>query len=190
MKLQRYFFISEDLDVLEALEKRLEDKGVSRMRIHILSEDDSGVERHTGLHAVESIMKTDLFHSGVVGLLLGVCAAALFLGLVWYFGWNQLTEAGWLPFGFGAFILMGFFMWEGGLLGIQTHNHHFREFEQALNTKKHVFFVDLEPEFEGLLDEFVKNSSAVKRAGVAKAPPRWLLVGEQKISHFVRETLP
>ncbi len=190
MKLHRYFFVSANLDDLEALEKRLEEKGVSRSRIHVLSWDDTAVERHSGLHEVESVMKSDLFHSAAAGLLVGVGASALLLWLTWVFGWNQVGGVGWLPFVFAAIVVLGFFVWEGGLLGIQIHNHHFRAFEQVLNDKKHIFFVDLEPALEAMLDELILAFPSVKKAGTAKSQPRWLLLGKQKISHFLRETLP
>jgi len=190
MKLQRYFYIGENLDDLEVLERELEEAGVERPRIHVLSQDDSAVEHHKDLHEVESIMKSDLLHSTVIGLLVGLLAGGLLLWLTWVFGWYTLTGAGWLPFVLGAAFLVVYFVGAGGFLGFQTHNHHFRAFERALNDNKHVFFVDLEPSRGATLEKIVQQHASLTPAGVAKSSPRWLVVGEQKMSHFLRETLP
>ena len=54
--MKRYYFISDDLDDLEAIETQLEAQGISTPQIHVLSEKDAEVESHH-LHDVNSLMK-------------------------------------------------------------------------------------------------------------------------------------
>ncbi len=54
------------------------------------------------------------------------------------------AKVGWVPFVFLAIVLLGFFTWEGGLIGIQLPNSRFRRFEKALRAGEHVFFVDVD----------------------------------------------
>ena len=144
MKMLRHYFISSDLDDLERFEEELERAGIANPQIHCLSLDDTSVENHHHLHEVSALMKKDLIHAGEYGVLIGVVAAALVLGVTSYAGWHE-SPAGWIPFVFLAIILLGFFTWEGGLWGVQTPNAHFKRFEEALKAGKHVFFVDSEP---------------------------------------------
>ena len=41
--MKRYFFLADNLDKLAAIEHDLEENGLSRPQIHVLSHDDSGV---------------------------------------------------------------------------------------------------------------------------------------------------
>lgn len=190
MRLNRHFYSSSSLDGLETLEKQLEQAGVDRLRIHVLSLDDTAVENHKGLHEVESLMKTDLIRSALSGLLLGAVLAALFLFLTILFDWPASTGFGWVPFGFATAIILGIVAWEGGLLGIQRHNQHFRKFEKMLNEGQHLLFVDIEPDRESTLSEIAGEHADISKVGKAKSAPRWVLLGEQKVTHFLRETMP
>src|SRR5262245_25154162 len=119
MKMHRHYFISTDLDDLERFEEELERAGIANPQIHCLSLDDTSVENHHHLHEVAALMKKDLIHAGEYGLLIGVVAAALVLGVTRFAGWHE-SPAGWVPFVFLAIILLGFFTWEGGLWGGQA----------------------------------------------------------------------
>lgn len=189
MKLNRYFFISDDLDDLERLEEDLEAAGIVTPQIHVLSLKDSAVERHHHLNAVTDLMKTDLVHSTLIGAALGVCAAALALLVPWSMGWTA-TEAGWVPFVFLAIVLLGFLTWEGGLRGIETPNVHFRRFESALKNGQHVFFVDLEPGQEDILNRVLQRHPTVKEAGIQSGAPHWLIAMQFRMKRFFTETFP
>ena len=83
----------------------------------------------------------------------------LVLVVAYLAGWTE-SPAGWTPFIFLAVVLLGFCTWEGGLIGIQDPNHNFTRFEQALKDGKHVFFVDLEPGQEAILETVLKSPRA------------------------------
>jgi len=180
MKMHRHYMISDDLDDLEALERQLEAAGISTPQIHVLSNDDAELARHTHLHEVQSFMKSDLVHSTTRGALIGVPAAILVLVVAYFAGWTQ-TAAGWIPFVFLAIIVLGFCTWEGGLAGIQRPNHNFTPFAQALKDGKHVFFVDLEPGQEAVLEKVLGEHARIEPAGTGRPVRHWIVSLQQKL---------
>jgi hypothetical protein len=179
MKMLRHYFISDSLDDLEVFEEQLEAAGVATPQIHVLSRNDAEVHRHPHLHEVESFMTKDIVHSTIRGAVVGLCGAALVLIVAHLAGWTQ-TAVGWMPFIFLALVVLGFCTWEGGLFGIQTPNHNFRRFEKALNDGKHVFFVDLEPQQEAILEKVLKSHPQVELAGTGPSTRHWLITLQQK----------
>ena len=158
MHMQRHYFISDNLDDLEVFEEQLEAAGISTPQIHVLSRNDAEVEHHHHLHEVQSFMKNDIVHLTMRGAAVGICAFVLVLVVAYVAGWTQ-TAAGWTPVVFLAVVLLGFCTWEGGLLGIQKPNHNFTRFEAALRDGKHIFFVDLEPRQEAVLEKVLQVTS-------------------------------
>ncbi len=183
----RHYYISDDLDDLERLEQELEQAGVAKPQIHVLSEQDAEVERHH-LHAIEPVLKKDVVHSTELGAAVGVLAAALVLFLAWFLGWHD-SAAGWVPFIFLAVVLLGFCTWEGGLIGIQIPHFQFKRFQRLLKQGKHVFFVDVEPEQESILSDITKRHPSLAVAGTGPATPSWVVKGQDKF-HKVMKILP
>ncbi|MDA7768769.1 NAD/FAD-utilizing enzyme, partial [Porticoccaceae bacterium] len=60
--MRRHFYICNNLDELELVEKELENHGISTPHIHVLSLDDGEVARHSRLHEVEAVLRTDVVH--------------------------------------------------------------------------------------------------------------------------------
>lgn len=189
MSTLRHYFISDSLDELEVVEQELERQGVETPQIHTLSLDDTGAENHVNLHDVSSFMKKDVIRSGELGALIGAIGAALVLGVAYFAGWSS-SVAGWVPFIFLAIIVFGFSTWEGGFIGIQRTNKNFQRFEKALESGKHVFFVDLAPEQEGILEDALRQHPNLELAGTERGTPTWVMKGQKHIPHFLRETLP
>ena len=189
MNMLRHYFISDSLDDLEVFEEQLENAGVSTPQIHVLSRNDAEADHHDHLHQVNSFMKKDVVHSTVLGAIVGLCAFLLVLSVAYFAGWTE-TAAGWLPFIFLAVVLLGFCTWEGGLRGIQEPNHHFRRFEKALREGKHIFFMDLEPNQEAVLEEVLKSHPQVELAGTGTSTPHWFIEWQKRIPRFFKETFP
>nr|WP_298172347.1 magnesium transporter [uncultured Pseudomonas sp.] len=182
--MKRHYYISDDLDELEVLEDELETDGISTEQIHVLSERDADVQQHR-LNDVASLMKQDIVHSGIVGMVVGVLLALLVLGGAYLLGWTD-SPAGWAPVGFLAIVIMGFCMWEGGFFGIQVQNSQFRRFKQRLEEGKHVFFVDVEPEQETRLEQAVRRHPKLIVAGVDPSAPSMAVNLLQRFNRFRR----
>ena len=181
--MKRQYFISDDLDDLEIVERDLESAGVTTPQIHVLSEDDSGVELHH-LHEVEAVLKKDVVHGTELGALVGVIAAAAILILAWLSG---LTETyTWVPAIFLSVIVLGFCTWEGGLIGIQEPHTDFRRFQDDLHQGKHILFVDVDPEQENILRNVVNQHPKLKDAGEGSSTPRWVVGAQQKFTRFMQ----
>ena len=189
MSILRHYFISDSLDDLERVEQELEERGVDTPQIHTLSLDDTGAENHVHLHDVSSLMKSDVIRSGELGAVIGVLGAALVLSVAYLTGWVN-SPAGWIPFIFLAIIVLGFCTWEGGFIGIQRTNAHFRRFESALKAGRHVFFVDVTPAQDDTLKEVVARHPGLELAGTERGTPQWIMAGQKRIPHLLRETLP
>ena len=189
MKMLRHYFISDNLDDLEVFEEQLEGAGVSIPQIHVLTSHDAELDHHEHLHRVQSFMKKDVIHSALLGAVVGACAFVLVLSVAYLAGWTE-TAAGWLPFVFLAVVLLGFCTWEGGLFGIQKPNYHFARFEQAIKNDKHIFFVDLEPRQEAVLEKVLKSHPRVELAGTGASTPHWFIEWQKKIPRFFKETWP
>ncbi|MFS2067160.1 magnesium transporter [Pseudomonas sp. CT11-2] len=182
--MNRHYYISDNLDDLEALETELEANGINTEQIHVLSEQVADVEEHH-LHEVNSLMKQDVVHSGEIGAAVGVPLAALILGGAYWLGWTE-TAAGWVPFIFLAIVIFGFCIWEGGFFGIQVPNAHFRNFKQMVEDGKHIFFVDVDPNQEPVLDRVIEHHPKLKIAGTGTASPHWTVAWLHKWHQFKR----
>lgn len=181
--MKRHYYISDDLDDLEHVEEELEKAGLATPQIHVLSTKDAEVAHHHHLHEVESLMKKDIVHGTEIGALVGVCAAAVVLAVAYFTGWHETVT--WVPFIFLAIIVLGFCSWEGGLFGLRLPNHHFKRFQELLKEGKHIFFVDVDPEQEAVLESVVNAHPRLELAGEGKAAPRWIVRGQQRWKEFV-----
>ena len=180
--MDRYFFISGDLDDMGMVEKELENAGVTTAQIHVLSKDDEALAR-CDLHEVHAFMKTDVVRSGLRGAIIGVVAAISVLIFAHY---SSVTEnIGWLPFVFLSIVLLGFCTWEGGFLGFQIPNAQFKQFEEVLAQGRHVFFVDVTERELPLLQGVTGRHQGLKPAGVGNSSPHWLIGWQNQFQKFV-----
>jgi hypothetical protein len=171
--MNRHYYVSESLDELETLEYELEHQGIATPQIHVLSENDAGVERHN-LHDVPSILRRDVIRSGELGAAAGVILSTGVLLAAYVFELTK-TPAGWLPFVLLSIVVLGFCTWEGGLIGIQRTNVHFKRFQKLLKEGKHIFFVDVSPRQEPVLARVLSRHPRLWVAGTGSAPPDWLV---------------
>ena len=181
--MKRHYYISDDLDDLEIVERDLESAGVTTPQIHVLSEDDAGLDQHH-LHKVEAVLKKDVVHGTELGAVVGVIAAAAVLAIAHYSG---LTETyTWVPAIFLAVILLGFCTWEGGLIGIQEPHVDFRRFEDDLKAGRHILFVDVDPEQEETLKRITEQHPKLQVAGEGAATPKVVVKAQEKFSDFMK----
>jgi len=179
--MKRHYFISTDLDDLEHVEQELEQKGVSTPQIHVLSEDDAGVETHH-LHEVEAVLKKDVVRGTELGAVVGVIGAGAILTLAWFSGLTATYT--WVPAIFLAVIVLGFCTWEGGLIGIQEPHSDFKRFQDQLHEGKHVLFVDVPADQESILQSVVRNHPKLQDAGEGESTPGWVIGAQRKWTRF------
>lgn len=180
--MQRHYYISTDLDDLEQIERDLESAGVTTPQIHVLSEDDTGVEEHH-LHEVEAVLKKDVVHGTERGAVVGVIGAIAVLLIAWLTGISETYT--WVPAIFLSIIVLGFCTWEGGLIGIQEPHVDFVRFQEDLQAGKHILFVDIDPDQESTLEAVVSAHPGLKAAGLGRATPKLVVVAQQKWSKFM-----
>lgn len=180
--MKRYYFIDDDLEDLAQIERELEAKHVPTTQIHVLSQDDAGVQGHH-LNEVHSFFKKDIIRSGEIGGLIGLGVSILSIAIAYFSGLPDLI--GWIPFVFLSIVLLGFFTWEGGLFGIQVPNSRFRQFEKALKNGDHIFIVDVGPEQEAVLKDVISVHPALRPAGGGRPAPRWVIGAQQKWREFL-----
>ncbi len=180
----RHYYISDDLDDLEAVGQELENEHITAPQFHVLSNDEAAVEKHQ-LHEVEAVLKQDVVHSTELGAVIGIALAALVLAGANLLGLTD-SAAGWLPFIFLAIVVLGFCTWEGGLIGIQLPNYQFSRFEKILEQGKHVFFVDVEDTQEPILATIVNRHPHLQLAGLGDATPRWVIRCHDRYSSFMK----
>lgn len=180
--MKRHFFMESRLDQLEKVQQDLLANGLNEPQIHVLSRDDAGVVRHH-LHEVHSLLRQDVMHSARVGAMFGLAISALSITVAYASGLPETL--GWVPFVCLSLVLLGFFVWEGGLFGIQVPNAQFQRFEEALQAGQHMLIVDIEPGQEAVLRQMLNSHPGLKPAGMGLAAPSWLVRGQQRWQDFV-----
>jgi len=179
--MKRYYFIGDDLNVVATVEHDLMTNGIAAEQIHVLSHDDASAEARR-LHDVQSLMKKDVIHSAEIGALFGLAASLLAIVVAHLTG--LAAKIGWVPFVFLAIVLLGFFTWEGGLIGMHLPNSRFRRFERALRAGEHVFFVDVEDAQESRVQHILAAHPHMRPAGTGIPTPRWLVALQANARRF------
>ncbi|MDQ2078488.1 NAD/FAD-utilizing enzyme [Marinimicrobium sp. ABcell2] len=181
--MKRHFYLSNDLDDLEVLERDLESQNIDWPQIHILSNNEAGVENHH-LHGVESLLRQDVVHSTKIGFVVGVVVALIPLAAAYIIGLEQGYL--WIPVIFLSIILLGFCTWEGGFIGIQRPHHDYRKFEKALASGKHVLIIDVHANQEETLKSVLAKHPRIHAAGDGDAAPGWLIGLQRRWYRFIR----
>jgi hypothetical protein len=184
--MNRYYYISDNLDVLEELQIDLENHGVDTERIHVLTEQETEVrDRH--INKVESLAKQDMIRYGLRGAVVGVGLALAILVIALVVGLMDTVWA--VPILFLAAVVLGFCTWEGGFIGAQVPNEEYRRFQDDLNHGRHVLFLDIEDNEKNHLDQAISTRPQLKHAGTGKPEPSTTWHFRRWVRHMIR-TLP
>lgn len=183
--MKRHFYISDDLDDLEIIEKQLEDAGVTTPQIHVLSEDNAGVKAHR-LNDVEAVLRKDVVHGTELGAVVGVLGAAIILLAAWATGIADTIT--WVPPVFLSVIVLGFCTWEGGLIGIQKPHSDFVRFQDTLRSGKHVLLVDVSTDQEHILHQVTGAHPKLAAAGEGHSSPGWFLGARAIFEQMIKGT--
>lgn len=182
----RHYYLSDDLTALESVSEHLVQAGLAGEQVHVLSEADNEAARHH-VNAVNSLSKSDIIRSGLIGAGVGAILAALILLAGVFFGAKGIE--GWLPFVFLAVVVFGFCTWEGGFRGIQVRNTEFRRFDDLLKLGKHVLIVDIDAEDEIKVNRVVGDQAQLPKAGQDETPYTWIISSQKGFNALVK-TLP
>lgn len=174
--MKRYFYICDDLDELEAVEKELETAGICTSQIHVLSANDSGLKKHH-LNQVSSFLKTDIIHCGLKGALVGLITSIVLVLLGYQFGITAIL--GWTLSIIIAILVMGFCTWEAGFIGIQLPNSRFKRFESALKDDRHILLVDVDKKQQPILKSIIDKHSVLEWAGSGLSMPKVIIAADR-----------
>jgi len=183
--MKRHFYISDDLDDLEVIERQLEDAGVTTPPIHVLSEDDAGVKAHR-LNDIEAVLRRNVVHGTELGAVVGVIGSALILLTCWATGLHETIT--WVPPVFLSIIILGFCTWEGGFIGIQKPHMDFERFQDTLRSGKHVLLVDVTAKQERILQQVTSEHPKLTPAGEGAAAPGWFVRGVDLFNQMIKGT--
>ena len=180
--MKRYFYLSNDLDDLELIEQELEQSGLSMPQIHVISKDEAGLDHHR-LNQVHQWFQTDVIHSTLKGAVIGLLIAISIIAIAYTMGANKFV--GGFPFAFLSIILLGFCTWEAGFIGTQLPNRHFKRFQSAIDSGKHLLMVDVTADEESALRQVCARHPTLERAGEGGGVPAWTVFGQKKAQEFV-----
>lgn len=169
----RHYYVTKDVNAIVETEQELIDNGISHGQIHVVTDKEGEVERYQQTDVL-SIGKLDVVHSAFVGAIVGLIGSISLLMIAYLFNWHQAVS-GWLPLIFSAALLFGFCVWEGGLIGMQSMNVHFKRFNHMLKQGKHVFFVDVEEKQEAALDKVMPRHPQLVEAGTEGSFSSWFV---------------
>lgn len=181
--MNRHYYVCGSLDDISRVQEQLLASGFEPVQLCTLSYDDAGVEKRA-LNDVNSLSKTDIVSSTIVGSAFGVAGAAAIVILAALMGVS--SQVTWVPIIFLAICVLGFCTWEGGFLGIQTTNRQFKRFEPELRAGKHIFFADLRAEQKETFFRIVSSYPSMKSAGQGQSTFAWLMPVRTGARKFVR----
>lgn len=181
--MKRHFYLSHNLDDMEAIEQKLKSEGIDGAQIHVLSNDNAGADQHN-LHQLESLLRRDVVRSTIIGLIIGIFMAAIPILAAYLIGLSEGFY--WVPVIFLSVILLGFCTWEGGFIGFQQPHHDYKKFEHALQSGKHVLILDVDSSEEEQVTQILKQFRGVHSAGTGNASPSWIVGMRKQWSKFIR----
>ena len=178
----RHYFISDDLDDLNAVEQELLEAGIDPAQLRVLS-DHNQSNAHK-VDEVDSLSRRDIIHSGLVGGVIGLGVAAIIIGVGYYSGASSLET--WLPFIFLSIFVACFCTWEGGLFGIQVSNVQFRRFESLVQQGYHVLLIDMKKVQDENIRQIVEKHPKLQDAGTGQGRPDWVVSSHKNMSAFIK----
>ncbi len=154
----RYF--TNSMDELENTEHDLEENGVPRSHIHVLSQKEGDLIRKD-LPVYSEWSKRDMVHHAVLGSITGFVLSTIILSGAWFYGLTDATA--WLVLIFISIFVVGFCTWEGGLYGVSTINHKLADYEDEVKRGAHLMVVDAKTKDEELTAELIIRSHPLFR---------------------------
>lgn len=168
--MKRYYFVTDNLDDLAAVEDDLKAYGISPLQMHLLSLADAEVDK-LGLANTLSIQRTNVMTAMGRGFLTGLALVAALVVGFWLFGVQASTS--WMMVSVLCVIVLGFCTWEGGLKGFQEPSQQQQRFRQYLESGKHLFYVDVNNKQKDAVGSVVKTHRHLQPMGSEKGEADW-----------------
>lgn len=157
MKQHHYLF--DSLDDLQRACLDLEEMNVPHERLYVAHKSHLSLEKRH-LNDIGEVGETDLIHSGLRGVLVGLVASACAVSATWFaLGHHEL---GGVITGFVGLVALGFCTWVGGLVGASHDNWRLSPYHDQIEQGKSLLLVDLAPEQEMEVTRFM---AAIHREG-------------------------
>jgi hypothetical protein len=151
--MQRIYYVTDSVEVTEAISERLHGFGISDWNFHVVAKDEAGMIAHR-IHRATLYQQLDIVHSGERYALL-YAAVGLVTGLlVALRGWAPV-EPDWV-FVVGFAFFTGFFgAWTGGLIGVSRENYKLAPFHADIEAGRYLLMIDVKQEQRSEVREMI-----------------------------------
>ncbi|GGX58460.1 hypothetical protein [Saccharospirillum salsuginis] len=140
------YYLSPTLKESAQIADDLHAVGISDWYLHIVSKDESGL-RQQHLQTANYIETLDLYHSSVLGGLIGFCGGIVLMMIFSATGVFSENVPWWVYVLFvGVITLFG--IWEGGLWGVDTENKKLEPFHDEIQAGKYLILIYTKKEQE------------------------------------------
>lgn len=149
------YYLSPTLKESADIAGDLRDVGISDWYIHVISKDESGLtQKH--IQSANYIETLDLYHSSILGGLIGFCGGMLLIIAFHLTGVFSDSLAWWVNAIFVAVTTL-FGIWEGGLWGVDTENKKLQPFHDDIESGKYLILIytrrDQEPAVKKVMEQ-------------------------------------
>jgi len=183
MGMTRHYFLSDDLDDLDAFEEELEEAELLQEQIHLISNDEYGVQRHIHLEGVVPFLQRGSVRASIHGAMIIAIAGAVALGVA-HVNSMAANAANWLPLLGVIIAILAFLSWGGGLRGVAVPSLSRSELKEMLADGKHVMYVDVRADQESQLRQTAERHPAVQDYGIGSGAAEWRVSLEHRISRM------
>ncbi|WP_127556067.1 hypothetical protein [Saccharospirillum alexandrii] len=152
------YYLSPTLKESADIAEDLHEVGISDWYIHVISKDESGLtQKH--IQSANYIETLDLYHSSILGGLIGFCAGMLLIILFHLTGIFSENLPWWVNVIFIAVTTL-FGIWEGGLWGVDTENKKLQPFHDDIEAGKYLVLIYTPKEQEAAVRKVMEERHA------------------------------
>lgn len=150
-----FYYLSPTIKECADIAEDLHEVGISDWYIHVVSKNESELtQKH--IQSANYIETLDLYHSSILGGLIGFSAGMLLITLLHITGVFSDNLPWWVNVIFvGVITLFG--IWEGGLWGVDTENKKLQPFHDDIESGKHLILIYTDKEHESAVKKVMNE---------------------------------
>jgi hypothetical protein len=137
--MKRLYYLTRDIDSVDAISDRLHKAGISDWNFHVLSKNKSELHKHH-LHSTNPWHELDIVRGGERGVLMGLMVGFLVLATL-AFVFNIALH--WMIAVSILALITLFGTWVGGMIGLSTENYKIRKFHDKIDQGYMLLMVDV-----------------------------------------------